>query len=123
MWPSVSSSTARAATVAAEQAVKATEVQWVESQDKSRHAKSIDDMIVTDARSRSLRQAVQRAEATLAARRKEEEAKLAAVNAARMEMRRFELWGERADALAKATTDRVLRGAEDALAARTKRDE
>ena len=113
---------ARAATAAAEQAIKATEEQWEQSQEKARHAASIDDLIVIDARSRTLRQAVQRAEAVLATRRREEKTKLDAVAAARMEMRRFELWGDRADALAKATTDRVARVAEDALAARTKGD-
>ena len=111
---------ARAATAAAEQAIRATEEQWEQSQEKARQATTIDDLIVLDARTRTLRQAVQRAEAVLVARRKEEQAKLDAVSAARMEMRRFEIWGERADALAKATTDRVARVAEDALAARTK---
>ncbi|HSO36319.1 MAG TPA: hypothetical protein VLT33_27520, partial [Labilithrix sp.] len=75
-----------------------------------------------DARARTLRQAVQRAEANVRARKVEEERLLGAVATARMELRRFEMWGERADAVARATTSRLARNAEDALAARNKRE-
>lgn len=114
---------ARAGVSAAEQALTATEAAWADSQDKARHATSIDDLIVIDARGRTLRQAIQRAVALVASRKREEEQKLAAVNAARMELRRFEIWGERTDATAKAAANRVARAAEDALAARSRSGE
>ena len=114
---------ARGAVAAAAQALAATEAAWLQSQDQLRHSTSIDELIMTDARGRTLRQAIQRAEAMLASRKREEEQKLNAVRAARLETRRFELWGERADATALAETDRLTRGAEDALAARSKREQ
>jgi hypothetical protein len=112
----------RAATAAAEHALAATEQAWRDALARSHDALVASDFDVADARARTLRQAVQRAEANVAARKQEEARLRDAVADARMELRRFELWGERAAATAKATTDRLARGAEDALAARTGRE-
>jgi hypothetical protein len=111
---------ARALTAAAEHVVTATEQAWAASLDRAGAATTIVDLMDTDARSRTLRQAVQRAEASLHAKRAEEERLRAAVAAARTELRRFEMWGERADATAIATSSRLGRNAEDALAARSR---
>ena len=111
---------ARASTTAAEHALAATEQTWQHLLDRYGAANSIDDLVDMDARARSLRQAVQRAEAVLKTKRVEEERVRAAMTAARTELRRFEIWGERADAAAVATTGRLTRNAEDALAARSR---
>lgn len=113
---------ARASTTAAELALAATEQAWHDAQARSVDALIIADLVDVDARARTLRQAVQRAEANVRSRKVEEERLLGAVANARMELRRFEMWGERADAVARATTSRLARNAEDALAARNKRE-
>ena len=80
------------------------------------------DLDDADARARTLRQAVQRAEANVAARNVEVERQQGLVAEARTELRRFEKWGERADATVRATIQRIARSAEDALAARNTRE-
>ena len=113
---------ARASTAAAEMALAATEQTWRDAQARSADAVIVADLDDADARARTLRQAVQRAEANVRTRKVEEERLRGLVADARTELRRFELWGERADATARATVDRVMRNAEDALAARSKRE-
>ena len=77
------------------------------------------DLDDADARARTLRQAVQRADANVQSRKVEAERLRGVVAEARTELRRFEIWGERADATARATIARIGRNAEDALAARS----
>jgi len=113
---------ARAATTVAELALAATEQAWQDAQARSAEARIMSDLDDVDARARTLRQAVQRAEVNVRTRKIEEERLLGAVSEARMELRRFEMWGERAEASARATTNRLARNAEDALAARNKRE-
>ena len=113
---------ARASTAAAEMALAATEQTWRDAQARCADAVIVADLDDADARARTLRQAVQRAEANVRARKVEEERLRGLVADARTELRRFELWGERAEATARANVDRVARNAEDALAARSKRE-
>jgi len=113
---------ARASTAAAEMALAATEQTWRDAQARAADAVIVADLDDADARARTLRQAVQRAEANVRAKKGEEERLRGLVADARTELRRFELWGERAAATARATASRVTRNAEDALAARSKRE-
>ena len=113
---------ARASAITAEQALAATERAWMATLERGASAMTIADLVDVDARARTLRQAVLRAEASLTAKRADEERWRVSAAAARTELRRFEMWGERADAAAIATTSRLQRNAEDALAARNKRE-
>jgi flagellar biosynthesis chaperone FliJ len=113
---------ARASSEAAAHALVATEQAWAEALARGSNALTIADLVDTDAHARSLRQAVQRAEATVRTRRAEEDRLGAVAAEARRELRRFEMWGERADATALAIAGRLQRNAEDALAARKKRE-
>lgn len=110
---------ARAATAAAEQSARATEEAWLSSLDRARDATTADDLALADARGRTLRMAIQRAQAMVDAKRRDEERFLGDVSAARTELRRFELWGEKATAAANATANQKARAADDALAARS----
>ena len=109
----------RASVTAAEMALAATERAWRDAQARGADAVIMSDLDDADARARTLRQAVQRAEANVQVKNIEMERLRGAVAEARTELRRFEIWGERADATAKATVARVARNAEDALAARS----
>ena len=110
---------ARASVTAAEMALAATEQAWRDAMARGADAVVMADLDDADARARTLRQAVQRAEANVQAKKVEEERLRGVVAEARTELRRFEIWGERADATAHATSARIARGAEDALAARS----
>ncbi|MDB4947096.1 MAG: hypothetical protein JWP97_6630 [Labilithrix sp.] len=110
---------ARAATAAAEQSVRASEAAWLASIDRAAAAETADDLAVHDARGRTLRMAVQRAQAVVGQKQREEQRFLAEVAAARTELRRFELWGEKATAAVNAAANQKTRAAEDALAARS----
>lgn len=112
----------RASATASAHVLAATEQAWEEALDRYARATTIADLVDADAHARSLRQAVQRAEASRNAKRADEERLSGLVAAARTELRRFEMWGERADAATIATSSRVARNAEDALAARTRRE-
>lgn len=114
---------ARAATAAAERVVTETERAWVAVLERCASATSTAELEDADARGRTLRQAVQRAEWALATKRRDEDQRREAVAAARQELRRFEMWGERALATVNATAARVARLAEDDLAARKQRAE
>ena len=114
--------TALASTAAAEQLLLATEKSWATALDAAAHAATTGDLADLDARSRSLHMAVQRAEALLAARRRDEQGLRDEVTAARTELRRFEMWSDRVTAAAVAEADRMARIVEDDLAARTKKD-
>lgn len=113
---------ARASTTAAERALDATKQAWLDAVAQAAHAVSTADLADADARGRTLRQAIQRAEWALNVKRREEDRHRTLVAEARMELRRFELWGERAAAMAKATAARAARRAEDELAARHGRE-
>ena len=110
---------ARASVTAAEMALTATERTWLDAMARSADAVIMADLDDVDARARTLRQAVQRAEANVQARKIEMERLRGVVAEARTELRRFEIWGERADATARASVARIARNAEDALAARS----
>ena len=114
------SAQARAEATAAEHVLAATEKAWDEALERYARATTIADLVDADARARSLRQAVQRAEASLTAKCADVERRRGSVAAARTELRRFEMWGERADATATVSSSRLARNAEDALAARTR---
>lgn len=114
---------ARAATAAAELALVETEKAWSAALSLGANATSSGELDEADARARTLRQAVQRAEWAVVVKRREEEPRRAAVAAARQELRRFEMWSERAVATTRATAARVARLAEDDLAARKQRSE
>ena len=109
---------ARASVTAAEMALAATEQAWRDATARGADAAVMADLDDADARARTLRQAVQRAEANVQAKKVEEERLRRVVAEARTELRRVEIWGERADATAQATRARIARSAEDALAAR-----
>lgn len=114
---------ARVAIANAEHVLRETEAVWGEAIRRGETARDFADLADADARARTLRQAVQRAEWTLIMKRREEEPRLLAVAAARTELRRFEIWGERTDATANAEATRVRRVAEDDLASRKRRAE
>ena len=109
----------RASVTAAEMALAATERAWRDAQERGADAVVMADLDDADARARTLRQAVQRAEVNVQAKKIEMERLRGLVAEARTELRRFEIWGERADATAKLTVKRIARNAEDALAARS----
>lgn len=109
----------RASVTAAEMALAGTEQAWRDAQARGADAVVMADLDDADARARTLRQAVQRAEANVQAKKVEMDRLRGLVAEARTELRRFEIWGERADATAKATLARIARNAEDALAARS----
>lgn len=113
---------ARASVTAGEMALAATEQTWRDALERSASAMVMADLDDADARARTLRQAVQRAEANVQARKVEVERQRGLVAEARTELRRFEMWGERADATARTSLQRLARSAEDALAARNTRE-
>jgi flagellar biosynthesis chaperone FliJ len=110
---------ARSSLTAAEMALAGTEQAWRDAQARGLDAIVMADLDDADARARTLRQAVQRADANVQAKKVEVARLRGLVAEARTELRRFEIWGERADATARATISRIARNAEDALAARS----
>ena len=114
---------ARVQTATAELALVAIERAWAEAVERAALATCTADLADADAHGRTLRQAVQRAEWTVLTKRREEQRHRALVSEARTELRRFEMWSERAAATASAQATRVQRRAEDDLAARHGRNQ
>ena len=113
---------AQAVTAAAEQLLESTQLAMAAALDRRTSARTMADLVDMDAYARSLQKAVQRAYASLRARQKDEGHLMVAVTEARMELRRFEMWGERASATQEAVAARLARVAEDDLAARKRRE-
>jgi hypothetical protein len=113
---------AEARTAIAEKALETTEATLAAALERAMQASTVADLVDADAHATSLRKAIERARAVVRSRKEEEAREMRALTEARTELRRFELWGERALANENAAAVRVARSAEDDLAARKRRE-
>lgn len=115
-------SAAEARTALAEKALETTEATLADALERAMQAATVADLVDADAHATSLRKAIERARAVVRSRKEEEAREMRALTEARTELRRFEMWGERALANETASAVRVARAAEDDLAARKRRE-
>lgn len=115
-------SAAEARTALAEKALETTEATLAAALERAMQASTVADLVDADAHATSLRKAIERARAVVRSRKEEEAREMRALTEARTELRRFEMWGERALANETASAVRVARSAEDDLAARKRRE-
>ncbi len=115
-------SAAEARTALAEKALETTEATLAAALERAMQASTVADLVDADAHATSLRKAIERARVVVRSRKEEEAREMRALTEARTELRRFEMWGERALANETASAVRVARSAEDDLAARKRRE-
>lgn len=115
-------SAAEARTALAEKTLETTEATLAAALERAMQASTVADLVDADAHATSLRKAIERARAVVRSRKEEEAREMRALTEARTELRRFEMWGERALANETASAVRVARAAEDDLAARKRRE-
>jgi hypothetical protein len=115
-------SAAEARTALAEKALETTEATLAAALERAMQAATVADLVDADAHATSLRKAIERARVVVRSRKEEEAREMRALTEARTELRRFEMWGERALANETASAVRVARAAEDDLAARKRRE-
>ncbi|MBX3196762.1 MAG: hypothetical protein KF894_01295 [Labilithrix sp.] len=111
-------SAAHARTLAAEQARILADRTWLAALDAADHIGMVSDLEDRDAQIRGLRRAVDQAELRHVIARSEEAAAREAMTEARVELRRFERWLEKAVAEGQAEQRQRERVAEDEVAAR-----
>lgn len=112
---------AHAATAAAEAARITADRRWLAALDAAEHIGFIGDLEYRDMQVRSLRRAVDQAEQSFRLARANEAEARERMTDARIDLRRFEMWLERAEEEHRAETRRVERVAEDEVAARKQR--